>query len=650
MPSTGETKLVESIKARLGTGKISKDTLQTDDRILARITDGIYRQPASAIRELIANAYDADATNVWIQTGIPDFDVLSIRDNGNGMGVEALARLVHHIGGSAKRLPEGADVGIVSKTDPSLSPKGRRLIGKIGIGLFSVSQLTRHFQIITKIAGGKNRLVAEIILHTYRENDPASIKSTDKRQTGEVRIKSVPAEDKASHGTEIILLDVSKQTKALLQSHDLWSLLDAAAEEDSDGLETARRKPPRYHIGRYDNGKIKEAENFPWEKRDPPEKRFEKLYQSLVDEIEHGAARPRLDHTLDSYLRMLWTLSLAAPLDYVGAHPFDVTGRDDLDVFQFHFGEGQGQATKLALKKNESIRDRLGYLSPERGTNTPFSVLVDDVELRRPIRFSDLPTTGNALKTPIMFVGEASPDLTHIPENDRGGDLSFEAYFMWTPKVVPTEHNGLLIRIADASGTLFDETFIKYQVSEQTRIRQLTAEIFIRKGLDPALNIDRESFNYAHPHYQYILKWVHRALRQIMTTLKAEASRALATRRELERNEQTNELQKLVRTEYRRATQEPTARPPKVIFAEEENESTALHRRKGGLAFNASRIFSGRATQKKRRPSESERQVEEQVKAIAQLLEAYGVFEQLPLARQEELLHAVAAILAQEGK
>ena len=34
--------------------------------------------------------------------------------------------------------------------NPSLSPGGRRLIGKIGIGLFSVSQLTRHFQIITK--------------------------------------------------------------------------------------------------------------------------------------------------------------------------------------------------------------------------------------------------------------------------------------------------------------------------------------------------------------------------------------------------------------------------------------------------------------------------------------------------------------------
>jgi len=51
----------------------------------------------------------------------------------------------------------------------------------------------------------------------------------------------------------------------------------------------------------------------------------------------------------------------------------------------------------------------------------------------------------------------------------RGGDLSFEAYFLWAPKVVPKENNGVLVRISDASGTLFDESFMKYQIAEQTR-------------------------------------------------------------------------------------------------------------------------------------------------------------------------------------
>ena len=59
----------------------------------------------------------------------------------------------------------------------------------------------------------------------------------------------------------------------------------------------------------------------------------------------------------------------------------------------------------------------------------------------------------------------------------------------------------MLVRIRGASGTLFDPTFLNYRVSEQTRLRQITAEIFVHEGLDSAVNIDRESFNFSHPHF-----------------------------------------------------------------------------------------------------------------------------------------------------
>ena len=49
---------------------------------IGRITDGIYRQPASALRELITNAYDADATNVYVETDWPRFSRISVRDDG----------------------------------------------------------------------------------------------------------------------------------------------------------------------------------------------------------------------------------------------------------------------------------------------------------------------------------------------------------------------------------------------------------------------------------------------------------------------------------------------------------------------------------------------------------------------------------------
>ena len=58
--------------------------LETDERVLARITEGIYRQPASALRELVSNAYDADATEVVILTDAPRFGQITVRDNGRG--------------------------------------------------------------------------------------------------------------------------------------------------------------------------------------------------------------------------------------------------------------------------------------------------------------------------------------------------------------------------------------------------------------------------------------------------------------------------------------------------------------------------------------------------------------------------------------
>lgn len=138
---------------------VVQTTLKTDERVIARVTDGIYRQPGSALRELISNAYDADATRVVIKTDAPRFERILVEDDGHGMEPEALAHLLQHIGGSAKRSHDGPGLGITAKDDPMRSPGGRRLIGKIGIGLFSVSQLTHTFQIITKVKDDDYRTV-----------------------------------------------------------------------------------------------------------------------------------------------------------------------------------------------------------------------------------------------------------------------------------------------------------------------------------------------------------------------------------------------------------------------------------------------------------------------------------------------------------
>src|SRR5262249_9030555 len=91
-------------------------------------------------------------------------------------------------------------------------------------------------------------------------------------------------------------------------------------------------------------------------------------------------------------------------------------------------------------------------------------------------------------------------------------------------QISPKDVQGVLVRVHEASGTLYDHRFLNYQISEQTRLRQISAEIFVLEGLDGAINIDRESFNYSHPHYLFIQRWLHRALRLLVNRRKPHAS------------------------------------------------------------------------------------------------------------------------------
>ena len=74
LKSREERDLVQKITKSESSGGVVSTILKTDEKVIARVTDGIYRQPGSAIRELISNAYDADASRVVIKTDAPRFE------------------------------------------------------------------------------------------------------------------------------------------------------------------------------------------------------------------------------------------------------------------------------------------------------------------------------------------------------------------------------------------------------------------------------------------------------------------------------------------------------------------------------------------------------------------------------------------------
>lgn len=220
-------------------GRLVRTTLKASDRVIARVTDGIYRQPASALRELISNAWDADATNVTILTDAPRFSRIYIRDDGLGMSHKTLSRLVKSIGGSAKRQDEGRDLGITSSDNPDLTPSGRPIIGKIGIGLFSVSQIARNFQITTKTVGSDYRLIASVHLRQYSEDgeNEADAEADDDYISGEVFIQRENTEDIDAHGTDIVLDDVKLPVRDLLRNAGRWQAVKEKAEAIKSGDE-----------------------------------------------------------------------------------------------------------------------------------------------------------------------------------------------------------------------------------------------------------------------------------------------------------------------------------------------------------------------------------------------------------------------------
>jgi hypothetical protein len=373
---------------------------------------------------------------------------------------------------------------------------------------------------------------------------------------------------------------------------------------------------------------------------DAPEIAFEKLVNSVWEELNRANPNPKLDRIFDYYLRMVWQLALAVPLPYVEGHLFDMSLAGWAQGFEIS-NSPRGAAKGLAHSEAVSLKEELGLTDSIR-TGGAFDVFVDNLKLSRPVRFRNLPTTGHALKHPLVFIGKCREDFKSIPRELSGGPLAFEAYLFWSPKIAPTEHQGSLIRIHGSSGTLFDPTFMRYQVSEQTRLRQITCEVFVSEGLEGALNIDRESFNNAHPHAVFITKWLHSALRQLATTQKRLAADVREHTLAHTTGEALSGIRRVARDVWSAETDDPASDPPSVELID-STETPTLD--SNSYAFDKSVIVTGAAGRRTPAARASTQILEEKLKAIAQVLTSFGLLDVLSKGRQQKLLQAIYKIL-----
>lgn len=137
-PPGGTTLAFESIGAAAG-----KIPVRLGYRIVELFSEGLYASPNKAIEELVSNSFDAGAENVHVflspDRTKPDA-IIAVVDDGTSMDAEGL-RNHWRIGVSDKRQAGG------------IGPRGRRVIGKFGIGKLATFVLGARFTHICKTGG-----------------------------------------------------------------------------------------------------------------------------------------------------------------------------------------------------------------------------------------------------------------------------------------------------------------------------------------------------------------------------------------------------------------------------------------------------------------------------------------------------------------
>jgi hypothetical protein len=168
-------------------------------RTIQHLGMDLYQSPVSAIAEMVANAWDADASNVSITlpSALDDLAQIEIRDDGIGMGAEELINHYLTVGWSCR----GDD------PDAHSGERNRPLLGRKGIGKFAGFGIAGIIRVetISKLTGEKT--VFEI---------SANKVLTDAYADEEIPVEEYrgPSEErKEQHGTSVVLKSLTLDRK-----------------------------------------------------------------------------------------------------------------------------------------------------------------------------------------------------------------------------------------------------------------------------------------------------------------------------------------------------------------------------------------------------------------------------------------------------
>ncbi|WP_119391157.1 ATP-binding protein [Taklimakanibacter lacteus] len=440
-------------------------------KVFGHISQGMYRTPAGAIKELISNSFDADSRLVRIHTGYPHFDTFSCEDDGTGMSRDEFLRLMDQgIGSSYKR----------ANNKTTTDKYKRPLIGRLGLGILALAQICSRFDIVSHHRETKTAFRATIKFppYTREEMDKITAKTSAKEefvQGGEYQFD----EEKFS---------VEKQGVRVFTKY----------------LRESFRKRMRSSLSRYANKKIL--------KQSRPYKNFENFLEAIYQ--PHSLNKSL--NLLSDYDQMIFGLALAPPLPFISNRnivtkiPAVATRQTELSEYKFQ-----------VLVDNISLANPVCLPSDRKDSSTS-KCRVKGAEIK------DFPLVDGPYKAKCQVTqhhvavvdSDETFNLYAFDYNNKdvaGSRLAFSGYlFQQTGRLYPRDIQGILIRLNNVAIGKFDNGMLTYPYAEGPRYSMVSSEVFVRNGFEDALNIDRDSFNELHPHYIRLQAYMHALLHELI--------------------------------------------------------------------------------------------------------------------------------------
>lgn len=201
-------------------------TLRFDPQTVDHLGAKMYSHLPNALAELVANAYDADATKVTIKI---ERDSISITDDGHGMSREDLADKYLRIGRNRRSTERTAS-----------TESGNRLVsGKKGLGKLALFGIGRRIDLSTTRAGSTVRTRVALSYDEMMHSD------------GDYRPGETTASaDQSAHGTVVRLSELKRATpvdaaEVAASLSRLFNYVDSSFEVDVVGADGVRHPVTR---------------------------------------------------------------------------------------------------------------------------------------------------------------------------------------------------------------------------------------------------------------------------------------------------------------------------------------------------------------------------------------------------------------------